>query len=212
MSAVTLPPPPPAVCLTRSYSSRGIRGGTVIAEDVLDLETHRQRLLDPDGYRATVGACRACRSTTLHALCFRERVLRGAGGSAPLVATVRLYRCAAKRCGAVFTVLPAVLARHLWRLWETVEAEVTRRKQAVPEGTRRRWLARLRSSATQLFQTLTARAGSCFSVDFLGALSRLAARRELLEAVRAAFAEAHSEALAFLSAWIHRLEPGIRVM
>ncbi len=108
MSAATLPPPSPPICLTRSYKSRGQKGGTVIAEDVHDLQTHRKRLLDPDDYRSVITSCRACGTSRLHALCFRERVLRRGFGKAQEVETVRLYRCALKPCGAVFTVLPAI--------------------------------------------------------------------------------------------------------
>ena len=57
MSATTLPPPSPPVCLTRSYKSRNQKGGTVIAEGVRDLETHRRMLLDPDAYRSVIGSC-----------------------------------------------------------------------------------------------------------------------------------------------------------
>jgi hypothetical protein len=210
MSANTLPPPPPAVCLTRSYASREIKGGTVIAEDVRDLETHRAKLLDPDEYRCAIGACRACGSKVLHALCFRERVLRGAREEPAVVETIRLYRCAVKVCGAVFTVLPAVIARHLWRLWETVEGAAGGRLD-VPRSTWRRWQGRLGSSSRQIIETLTSRASSLLSSGFRSALGRIATRGELVEALRRSLERA-LEPFAPLSAWIHRLEPGIRLM
>jgi hypothetical protein len=211
MSAVTLPPPPPAVCLTRSYASRKIKGGTIIAEDVCDLETHRKKLLDPDEYRSAIGACWACGSKALHALCFRERTLRGARGSAPLVETVRMYRCSVKRCGAVFTVLPAVIARHLWRLWKTVE-DATREKLEVASSTLDRWKERLGSSARQLVETLTSKASSLISASMCSALAEARTRSDLVETFRSSFREQSFGALALLSAWIHRLVPGIRLM
>jgi hypothetical protein len=60
MSAATLSPPQPPGCLTRSYVSRGVRGGTIIAEDVYDLAEHRNRLADPDTY-----CCVACPKSRL---------------------------------------------------------------------------------------------------------------------------------------------------
>ena len=44
------PPPEPEDCLIHSRVSR-YKGGTLIAEDVLDLATHGRRIVDPDGYR-----------------------------------------------------------------------------------------------------------------------------------------------------------------
>lgn len=211
MSAATLPPPRAKVCLTRSYASRRIKGGTVIAEDVRDLETHRRKILDPDEYRATIDACWACGSKVLHALCMRERTLRGALETASRVETVRLYRCALKTCGAVFTVLPAVIARHLWRLWQTVEDSVSG-KVTVPESTQRRWLGRLCSSASRLLQTIAAKAASLFSEGFVSKLSKVTTRLELVEALRSTQGEFALNTFAVLAAWIHRLEPGVRLM
>lgn len=210
MSAVTLPPPAPPICLTRSYKSRGCKGGTVIAEDVQDLETHRKKLLDPDEYRSVIGSCWACGGKVLHALCFRERVLRGERDTQPLVETVRMYHCAAKACGAVFTVLPAVISRHLWRLWKTVQA-VTEGKLEVPRSTFRRWLGRLGTSASQLVQTLSAKASSLISPDFCSTLGKVSTRSDLLETFRLSLVRG-VDFFAPLAAWIHRLQPGIRLM
>lgn len=210
MSAVTLPPPAPPICLTRSYKSRGRKGGTVIAEDVRDLPTHRAKLRDPDQYRSVVGSCWACGSKALHAHCFRERSLRGTRQQRPVVETIRLYRCAQKACGAVFTVLPAVICRHLWRLWKTVE-EAVGGKLEVPTPTCRRWLGRLRSSATELVQTLAAKASSLVSSSFGSILAKVTTRGDLVEALRSSLAE-HVDSFAFLAGWIHRLQPGIRLM
>ena len=212
MSAPTLPPPSPEVCLTRSYKSRAQKGGTVIAQDIVDLETHRKMLLDPDAYRSVIGACWACRSRALHALCFRERVLRGASSDARAqIEIVRMFRCAAKSCGAVFTVLPAVIARHLWRLWKTVE-DATGEKLEIPPATRRRWLGRLGSAASQLVQLLTARASAILPTPFLAALAKASTRSDAIETFRSSFRALRERSFALFSAWIHRLEPGIRFM
>ena len=207
MSAQTLPPPTPPLCLTRSYKSREQKGGTVIAEDVLDLETHKKNLLDPDVYRSVIGSCWACGSTRLHALCFRERVLYGS--SPQEIQTVRMYRCALKTCGAVFTVLPAIIARHLWRLWKTVENTAG---LDVPKTTRLRWLSRLRSSASQLVQSFRAQASSLVSDLFRSKLAKVATRWDLIEVFRSSFTDSAMHSFSVLAAWIHRLQPGIRLM
>ena len=210
MSAITLPPPAPPNCLTRSYKSRGHKGGTIIAEDVRDLETHRKKLLDPDEYRSVISSCWACGGKVLHALCFRERVLRGARDTQPLVETVRMYNCAAKACGAVFTVLPAAIARNLWRLWKTVE-DAAGNKLEVPRSTFRRWLGRLGSSASQLVQTLSTKASSLISPGFCTTLGKVSTRSDLLETFRRSLVR-NVDFFAPLAVWIHRLEPGIRLM
>ena len=50
MTRERVPPPQEAACLSRPYPSSQ-KGGTLIAEDVGDLLTHRRRLAAPDGYR-----------------------------------------------------------------------------------------------------------------------------------------------------------------
>jgi hypothetical protein len=118
MSTEVHPLLPPPACLTRTYASRGIKGGTVIAEEVIERSEHERRLLDPGTYREVVTPCVACKGTSLHAHCFRTRTLRPAARGAPsVIITIRLYLCT---CGAVFTVLPAFVARHLWRAWKTI--------------------------------------------------------------------------------------------
>jgi hypothetical protein len=205
MSTGVHPLPPPPACLTRSYSSRGIKGGTVIAEDVLERSRHEKLLLDPDGYREVVVPCASCGGEHLHAHCFRTRSLRRAARGSPAdVVTIRLYLCAS--CRAVFTVLPAFIARHLWRAWETVRSVVEGGARAA-QTTARRWRARLGSEASQLLhlfmasvtgkaQTRLARLRPLTRGDFLGAL----------------FAATESSRFALVALWIHRLERGIRLM
>jgi hypothetical protein len=206
MSACTLPPPLPPVCLLRAYKSRGVKGGTVIAEDVRDLETHRQRLLDPDGYRPPCWSC----GSKPHALCFRERILRPASpDERPLIERIRLYYCPA--CGAVFTVLPAVIARHLWRLWKTVEDVSTKGAEA-PQTTTARWFSRLSSSAARLVQALLAVGSHLLGRKLTSLLGKVRTRWELVEAVIASNAVSVDQPFADLAGWIHRLEKGIRLM
>lgn len=205
MSADTLPPPQPPKCLTRSYLSRGVKGGTIICAEVLDLAEHRRRLADPDSYRPE--KCRNCGHHKNHAHCFRERVLRPADRREPcLIVMIRLFCCAS--CRAVVTVLPAFIARHLWRAWETVE-RVLGAKQKAPPATRQRWLARLDSDASQLLRLLAA----SFQGEVVEALlrSRPSTRRAFI-AVLQPFLGTGSSLFASLSAWIQRLEPGLRLM
>ena len=200
-------PPQPPLCLTRSYASRGIRGGTVIAEEVLDLDTHREWLLDPDHYRQCVSPCLRCGHRSVHALCFRDRKPRPVDDN-PTASTVaiRLYRCPVKDCGAVFTVLPAFIARHLWRTWSTVARAVG--TQTGPESTLRRWLGRMRSDASQLIQRFHSLADE-WTRDQLAA-DRPADRSAFLRCLETLLGFRHLWAR--VAGWIQRLEPGIRLM
>lgn len=47
---IGLPPPDPEICLVTSRVSR-FKGGTLIDEDVRDLEAHERGVCDPDHYR-----------------------------------------------------------------------------------------------------------------------------------------------------------------
>jgi hypothetical protein len=210
MSAATLPPPPPPVCLLGTYLSRGVKGGTVIHEGVRDLASHRQRLLDPDGYRGCASPCRTCGEKSLHAHCFRHRILRPASQDQPsLIETIRLYLCPG--CGAVFTVLPAVIARHLWRLWKTVE-EVSSKGAEAPRSTKRRWFSRLSSSAARLVQALRAVGSHLLGRRLSALMGMTVTRRDLVEAVVASRSVPGNHPFAGLAGWVHRLEPGIRLM
>ncbi len=195
---------PPAVetCLVSSDASRGRRGGTLIDERVQTLSVHEAMMKDPASYRPTECRC-GCRRLHLHDR--RERRARSAGS---VVVTVVVFLCA--QCRASWRVLPAFLARCLWRTWEVVEAALSggERPQA-PARTVQRWQARLAQPARAATQALAT------SGD---ATLRAVAHRVGLEGTRGALAEAYAEAtsgtsrLAPLAALLHRLSPGLRLM
>jgi hypothetical protein len=204
------------LCLTKSYESRGVKGGTVIADDVWDAATHAKKLLDPDGYRHYIGACWACGCGKVHALCFRTRTLRPADPSAPgVVEDVRLFRCPQVGCGAVYTVLPVFIARHLWRDWQTVE-EACAGRQDAPGRTTERWLGRLGSAARQLVQrfraTVLETLNRIASQDWVTTLSENLTRWGFIAVLQGAGAVAVPHAFAQVAAWVHRVEAGVRLM
>ena len=214
MSKQLLPPPRPPVCLTRSYESREVKGGTVIAEDVLDREVHRQKLLDPDDYRSYIGPCSHCGHGKVHALCFRCRTLRPAESDRGVEEVdIRLYECPADKCGAVFTVLPAFVARHLWRDWQTVE-DVCEGKRKAPPRTTQRWYGRLISSAKQLVQLFKATVVQTLkgSLDWVKVLSENLTRGGFINTLWWSKAITPPNVFAQIAAWIHRVEPGVRLM
>jgi hypothetical protein len=192
----------------------------LIAEGVLDLETH-ERLLGNGGYRPS--ACPRC-GATMHIHEYRERVLAGASEVSTEIA---IFRCADReRCGAVTRVLPGLIARMLWRAWPTVEetllvAEDAARAEeyctppTVPERTRRRWRARLAASAAALVVVLGTASASVPA--FHGVVQRVG-----LDGTRAEFVAALADAvtpvpapllrLATTAAVIHRLARGVRLM
>jgi hypothetical protein len=110
-------PPPAAPCLIRRSSSTQ-KGGTLIAEDVADQESHRRRLCDPDGYRPT--HCRRCGHSGLHVHDYPERQVRSEDGRG-VIRVVR-HRCVG--CGAIWRILPAFLARFLRCVWSLIEQTV----------------------------------------------------------------------------------------
>ena len=210
------PPPEPEECLIRARASR-YKGGTLIAEDVLDLATHRQRLVDPDGYRPD--RCPRCGGQVLHVHDYLQRTPRGEPELPPVITIVR-HICADAACGATWRILPAFLARHLHRVWPTVERTVSqapppspppREATPIPKRTTRRWRARLASSAAQLV-VLLATSG--------GVLLEAIAKRAGLESTRLELVDVHAQIaetppqrrLADLAALVHRLERGIRLM
>jgi hypothetical protein len=207
------PPPEPEVCLTCLRASR-YKGGTLIAEDVHDLATHRRRLADPDGYRP--GWCPRCGGDVLHVHDYPLRKPYGEPGLPPVIPIVR-HICAERSCAATWRILPAFLARHLWRVWRTVERTVSAGSPPklgaapVPKQTARRWRARLASAAKQLV-VLLAISG--------GALLETIAKRAGHESTRLELVKVHAQEarttperrLADLAAIVHRLERGIRLM
>jgi hypothetical protein len=179
----------------------------VIADDVEDAQTHREKLADPDLYRSYIGACRNCHAEKVHSHCLRERILRPAGPTQPRqVEEIRLYRCPG--CGAVYTVLPLFIARHLWRDWETVQS-VCEGKRPAPRTTKGRWCKRLHSCAKQLIQAFLAKGQNLIASAFRALLPHVRIRLDLVETLNARSA---AETYATLAAWIQRVEPGLRLM
>lgn len=189
------------------------KGGTLIAEDVRDLDAHLRRLCDPDGYRPA--RCPRCGHDVLHVHSYPERHPRGEPGMPPVV-RVAQYMCAADTCNATWRILPMFLPRHLWRVWKTVERVVLpdvvpSAAPSVPERTRRRWSARLVAAARVLVVLFAASGG--FVLESVAA-------QVGLDASRAAFVHAYAEQtdgprgaqLAVVAALTHRLERGIRLM
>jgi hypothetical protein len=148
-----------------------------------------------------------------------ERIERKPRGEVGLpVVVVAKYICANEECAATWRILPAFLARHLWRVWRTVErvvvADPLRSRAAaplIPDRTERRWQARMASAAIVVVTLLAAS-----NVEALEAV----ARRTGLDATRAELVAAHTQQtgaktgvrLAPLAAATHMLERGIRLM
>jgi hypothetical protein len=191
------------------------KGGTLIAEDVHDLDAHLRRLCDPDSYRPD--RCPRCGHDVLHVHCYPERHPRGESGMPPVVRVVQ-YICTAAECSATWRILPMFLARHLWRVWKTVErvalpGEAPARSAAppVPERTRCRWSARLAAAARVLVVLFAASGG--FVLESVAAQVGLdASRAELVHAYAEQTDGPRGAQLAVVAALTHRLERGIRLM
>jgi hypothetical protein len=189
------------------------KGGTLIAEDVHDLDAHQRRISDPDGYRPH--RCPRCGHDVLHVHSYPERHPRGEPGMPPVVQVVQ-YRCAANECRATWRILPMFLARHLWRVWETVErvalpGEAPNAGPPVPERTRCRWSARLAAAARVLVVLLAVSGG--FVLEAVAAQVGLdASRAEFVHAYAEQTAGPRGARLAVVAALTHRLERGIRLM
>ncbi len=202
--------PAPEVCLVQSRRAR-FRGGTLIASDVHELDEHERRLRDTDGYRPTV--CARCGGDRLHVHDRPQRIL--ADETRVVRVAVIRYICARADCGATWRVLPAFVARHLWRRWTTIARAIApgpsrSLARAMPMRTVRRWRARLDSTARQLVHLLAehddedvARFARIFGFD--------STRRQLVELFTAArVLGAHS--LEDIAGALHALEPGVRLM
>ncbi len=206
MAEAAVLPPEPEACLTRSYPSNQ-KGGTLIAEDVLDLATHSHRLSDPDLYRPE--ACPRC-GARLHV---HDCRVRGLVGDPAISTEVPRFRCADRAsCGATWQILPAFIARQLWRSWRVVEEAVdSPQRSKVPKRTRRRWRARLASAGRLLVALLTTTADQvCEALATSAGLG--CSRLELVRAYRAALSPGKGECFAGLAGWIHCLAAGIRLM
>jgi len=206
------PPPESEDCLIHSRVSR-YKGGTLVAEDVLDLATHGRRIVDPDGYRPA--QCPRCGGQVLHVHDYPRRKPRGEPGMPPEITLVR-HICADPACEATWRILPAFLARHLWRAWPTVErttGEVSPPLSTapIPKRTERRWRARLASSAKQLV-LLLATSGGALLEAIAKRVGLLSARLTLVDVHAQMTAAPKGQRLADLAALVHRLERGIRLV
>ncbi len=202
MSRIELLPPPPEACLEKAYPSSQ-KGGTLIAAGVVDLETHKQLLCDPDHYRPAM--CPNCRHDVLHVHDYRGRTLRGE--LERVVVLVLRYRCANPDCQARWQVLPQMIARHLQRTWAVVEAAVVgdqkTGRRRVPPRTKSRWKSRLHSSARRIVKGLASS-----SERHLQLLSETVGQH----VSRAQLVEKFRLGLVGLAALVHRHEPGVRLM
>jgi len=188
----------------------------MLAEDVADLEAHKRRMADGDGYRP--GDCPHCGCSRVHVHSVRERKPHGAEGW-PAVLNVRRYRCANGACRAIWLVLPGFLARHLWRVWETVEEEVLAPPPAVDDGevvrrgipgrTLRRWRGRLLCAALLLVQVL-ATSGEELLAALVTEVGLTSTRMDLVRRYVRQTGSVHP--LADLGVLVHRLAPGLRLM
>jgi hypothetical protein len=200
--------------LSTPYSAKPWqRGGTLIAEDVRDLEDHRQKVLDPHWYRPD--GCPRCSGFLIGHGC-RYRTLRDQPDSAEEM--IRRYRCIP--CRAVWQVLPAFLARHLHRTWGAIQSRLVAggalertgaewRVRSKPT-TLHRWLTRLTAVATVLTQALAESGGAVAAV--VADLGCQCSRGDLIEALARADLVDKRHKAGQLACWVHRLVAGIRVM
>lgn len=184
--------------LAGGYPS-SVKGGTVIA-DVWDREEHERRLVDPEGYRPE---CRHCgRPMQGHGVRDRRHEVR---------IDIRRYCC--RPCHAVVQVLPAFVARSLWRLWRTVESAVVTPERAawtvVPARTLRRWRERASLAARVVLHVLSAMRTAALD-EVVAAIGLDATRRALLAAFRPLAGAVG--ALAALTVLLGKVLPGLRVM
>jgi hypothetical protein len=215
VSEKELPPPGLEACLVRLRASSQ-KGGTIIVEDVTDLETHERRLCDPGGYRPRF--CPRCGGSRFHVHDYRWRVLRADPGK-PETSVVR-HVCLG--CEAIWQTLPVFIARHLWRTWRVIEHELTdaeptrvqgeiRRWPPVPERTRRRWRARWLRPVRFVAQVL-ASCGEATWVALAGALGFAATCADLVGSYASRVVTAAGHLLEAVAALIYRLQPKVRLM
>ena len=211
MSRDRLPPPEPEACRVRLRPSTQ-KGGTIIAEDVVDRETHERRICDPDAYRPS--CCPRCGARTLPVHDYRERVRR-ADPDAPIATVVR-HLCVA--CRAIWQVLPAFIARHLWRTWRVVTHVLTadarvvqepaRRWPPVPRRTVRRWRARWQRSGRPVRHILAASGAAAWAAI----VAHLGPDAPCADLIRAYAATGGVPPVAAFAALLYRLQPKVRLM
>ncbi len=203
-------PPSPDPCLVHSRRTR-FRGGTLIAFEVHEVTEHERRVHDADGYRPP--ACPRCGGLRLHLHDRHSRILLGDQG--PTQVEIVRYLCSAPECRATWRILPAFVARHLWRRWSTVARAIAGVGRLfggppIPGRTLRRWNARLRSAARQLINLLGQHEDDAVA-NFVRVAAFDSTRRELIELFTAGrVLGVHG--LADIAATIHALEPGVRLM
>jgi hypothetical protein len=201
--------------LNTPYDAKPLqRGGTLIAEDVWTIEEHRERVLEPDGYRPE--ECPGC-GRGVHGHGCRCRRLRDQPDSA--WEEIRRYMCPG--CKAVWQVLPAFLARHLQRAWGAIQSRLVAggvlertgaewRVRSIPT-TLRRWSLRLAAAAIVLTQALMESGDAEVSSAFTG-FGGWCSRAELVEGLAEQGLVAKAHKVGELAAWVHRVTPGVRVM
>jgi hypothetical protein len=214
MSQHRLPPPGPEACLVRLRPSTQ-KGGTLIAEEVTDRATHERRICDPDAYRPP--CCPTCGERRLHVHDYRERQLRGDPDTP--IATIVRHACVA--CAAIWQILPAFIARHLWRTWEVVAHAVTGAARSAPEEpprwptvprrTVRRWRARWQRPAQGVGQIL-ATSGAAVWAALVRVLRPDATCADLVTAYARDHRPLVGHPVAAVAALLYRLQPRVRLM
>lgn len=179
------------------------KGGTLLAREIRTLQAHLATLADPDQIRPQ--ECPRCRRSPVYVHDRRPRVFHGEVDGPPGT-DVLIFRCADhKRCGAVWRMLPAFLARHLWRRWSVVGVSLMTEaagRHRVPSRTQQRWRARLTTSAAVLVALLDA-TGVAHWTDLAARVGGAGTRGDLVEA---------ASDLPELAVVIDRQQPGVRVM
>lgn len=199
------PPPPPASCLVRPYSSSQ-KGGTLIAADVHDAETHRARLAS-GAYRPE--RCAHCLHGVLHVHDYRSRLTQIA--PAKITVPVVRYRCTNETCEAHWQILPAFVARSLWFNWPLVEEaciaeprEPARAPTSRPAlRTKQRWRSRLATSARMIVVALAASAEGALG----GVLCELG-----LDPSRLDLVDTVAKPLGAIASLVQHVAPGLRLV
>jgi hypothetical protein len=201
-------PPPAEDCLYRPYQSSQ-KGGTLIAAEVTCLETHQQRLADPNGYRPS--RCPSCSHAVLHVHDYRTRLLQVVA----LVAVIRVIRHRCANCGGRWLTLPAFVVRHLHYNWPVVLASALATylpQAALPSSqarpsprTVRRWTKRLGSCGLRLSQLLATSARPIW-VRAAQSLGLQPSRLDVVAKLESTMSFAMTAAL------LHQLLPGVRLM